>query len=156
MRLTELLSEDLILPSLKGTSVTSVLREFADAICAAGKHSDPDILYRRLYEREKQESTGIGKGIAIPHCKVDGLAEVVLAVGYSDGGVDFRSLDGQPTRFFFLVVSPADASVQHLRVLAALSKLLRSKNFLFKLDERPGKKELLELIKQEEGAVVTP
>ena len=157
MRLSELITEDLILPSLQGTDIASILSEFAQAVCAAGKFSDSNILYERLYDREKQESTGIGNGVAIPHCKVDNLQQVVLAVGYSPVGVDFKAVDGQPTFFFFLVVSPSSSSVLHLRALAALSRLLRSSNFLSHLQRRPGKDELIALIKQEEEkAAVTP
>jgi mannitol/fructose-specific phosphotransferase system IIA component (Ntr-type) len=150
MKLSELLSEDLILPELKGKDTSSVLREFAEAAKAAGKYSDPDLLYHRLYDREKQESTGIGNGIAIPHCKVENLQEVFIAVGYSAEGVAFKAIDSEPTYFFFLVVSPANASVLHLRCLAALSRLLRSPNFISHLKERPSKTELMALIKQEE------
>ena len=150
MKLSELVSEDLILPSLTGNDVPSVLQEFAQAVCAAGKFSDSETLYERLYEREKQESTGIGNGVAIPHCKVDNLQQVLLAIGYAPNGVDFKASDGNRTYFFFLVVSPSSSSVLHMRTLAALSRLLRSSNFISHLQQSPDKQELIALIKQEE------
>lgn len=157
MRLSDLLSENLILTSLEGTDVPSVLSEFAHAICEAGRYGEPETIYGKLLDRERQESTGIGKGVAIPHCKVEDLPEVILAVGYSDKGVDFHSIDGQPAYFFFVVISPASSSVLHLRVLAALSRLLRSQSFHAGLLARPAKKELIELMKrEEEGAAVAP
>jgi len=153
MKLSELISNDLILLSLKGADVTSVLREFSEAVCASGKFTDSQTLFECLYDREKQESTGIGSGVAIPHCKVENLQQVVFAVGYAGNGVDFKAVDGNPTSFFFLVVSPAGSSVLHLRALAALSRLLRSSSFLSQLQQRPGKEDLISLIKQEEEKI---
>jgi PTS system nitrogen regulatory IIA component len=157
MKLSELITEDLILPSLSGEDVPSVLMEFSAAICTSGKYSNQQLLFQRLFERESQESTGIGNGIAIPHCKVENLGQVILSIGYSDTGVNFRAIDGQPTSFFFVVISPSNSSVLHLRTLAALSRLLKSQTFLTKLGRRPGKTELIQLIKQEEeSAPVAP
>src|SRR5262249_30222777 len=96
MKLSDVVSEDLILPSLQGIDASSVLKEFADAICSSGKYSDTQALFDRLYEREQQESTGIGNGVAIPHCKIDNLKDVLVAIGYSESGVDFHALDGKP------------------------------------------------------------
>lgn len=155
MKLSEIISENLILPSLKGTDTKSVLREFSDAICAVGKAPDTDVLYDRLMERERQESTGIGNGVAIPHCKLDTLQNVVVAIGYSESGVEFHACDGNPTYFFFVVLSPSHAAVQHLRALAALSRLLKSQTFLNGLWQRPSGKDLIALIRQEEESTVT-
>jgi mannitol/fructose-specific phosphotransferase system IIA component (Ntr-type) len=152
MKLSEIVSEDLILPDLKGTDVPSILDEFVEAICTSGRFQDSPLLEQRLLDREKQESTGIGNGIAIPHCKVENLQNVILAIGFSVAGVNFKAIDGKPTYYFFLVVSPSSASVLHLRTLAALSRLLRSANFLARLQQRPDKKELIALIKEQEEA----
>jgi mannitol/fructose-specific phosphotransferase system IIA component (Ntr-type) len=81
---------------------------------------------------------------------VENLNEVILAVGYSPEGVDFKAIDGNKTYFFFLVLSPANSSVLHLRALAALSRLLKSSTFLSQLQTLPGKKELIHLIREEE------
>lgn len=150
MKLSDVINENLILPSVKGSDASSVLREFAEAIAAAGKFADWKPLHEKLLERENQESTGIGNGVAIPHCKLENLQEVVLAVGYSEHGVEFRAIDGNPTYFFFLIVSPSNAAVQHLRALAALSRLLKSQSFLSRLWQRPGKADLIALIRKEE------
>jgi len=151
MKLSEIIHDDLIVVSLQGTDNTSVLREFSNAICEAGKFDDREVLFDRLFERERQESTGVGNGIAIPHCKIENLKQVVLAVGYSSDGVDFKACDSKPVYFFFLVISPSGASVLHLRMLAALSRLLRSSSFISQLQqEHPGKEDLIALIKEEE------
>jgi len=153
MKLSDIINEELIYTELKGTTVSAILREFAEGICAAGKFSDSNLLYERLLQRESQESTGIGKGIAIPHCKVENLHELVLAIGYAPEGVDFHAIDGERTQFFFLLVSPANEAVLNLRALSALSRLLKSPEFMTRLHKRPDKFELLRLIREEENSL---
>lgn len=150
MKLSEIVSPDVILPELKGKTAVEILEEFSGAIAASGRYPDAKALFERLYEREQQESTGIGNGLAIPHCKIQDLPEAVLAIGYSSEGVDFKAMDGKPTHFFFMVVSPSSASVLHLRVLAALSRLLKSPTFLSRIRQHLDKDEVIALIKEEE------
>jgi PTS system nitrogen regulatory IIA component len=150
MKLSEITGEDLIFPDLKATTVPGILRELAHGVCEAGKYSDEEMLYERLLQRENQESTGIGKGIAIPHCKVDNLRQLILAIGYSAPGLDYKAIDGERTQFFFLLISPSNEAVQNLRALAALSRLLKSPTFMTQLQTHPGKAELLQLIREEE------
>jgi PTS system nitrogen regulatory IIA component len=87
-------------------------------------------LVRVLMERERLGSTGIGGGIGIPHGKMERLTSLVLGVGISHQGVDFESLDGRPTRIFFLLMTPENSAGLHLKLLARISRLL--KNYLFK------------------------
>jgi len=150
--LSEIISEELVNTALRGKDVPSVLQEFCDLILSARSYNHPEVLFERLIDREKQGSTGIGNGIAIPHCKVENLDRLILAIGYSEEGVDFNAIDGKPSYFFFLVVSPNNAAVLHLRVLAALSRLLKSPGFMEKLRQRPSADELIQLIRSEESA----
>jgi PTS system nitrogen regulatory IIA component len=150
MKISELMSEDLVLPELKSTDVSGVLKEFSETICNSGRFHSSDTLYARLHEREKQESTGIGNGIAIPHCKVENLNQVLVAVGYSPNGVDFGAIDGKKTSFFFVIISPSGSSVLHLRALAAVSRLLKSPGFVARLQQRPSPADLISQIKKEE------
>jgi PTS system nitrogen regulatory IIA component len=121
---------ELILSDLPATTPEDVLRTFADRLADAGiigdGRRDADELFRRLREREQLSSTGIGSGIALPHCKMPGLRQAVVAVGLAPQGVDFGAADGQPVRVFFVVVSPEDSPAEHLRVLASISRWLRS------------------------------
>jgi PTS system nitrogen regulatory IIA component len=100
-----------------------------------GVISDADSMYRRLVEREELGSTAIGGGVAIPHCKMDNLEDVVVAVGLSRDGVEFESEDGAPVRLFFLVVSPSDKPAAHLRSLAAISKWVKADRHVERLLE---------------------
>ena len=125
MHLDELTRPDLIFPDLPGSDAPTVLRAFADRVQASGLIEDADELYHRLFEREQLASTGIGAGVAIPHCKVDDIPDVVMAIGITRKEVDFEAADDQPVRLFFLIVSPCDHPAAHLQALAAVSKWLR-------------------------------
>jgi PTS system nitrogen regulatory IIA component len=102
------------------------IRDMSQRLKDSGDIKDPDDLARRLIEREKLGCTGLGNAIAIPHCKLDGLEAVLLAVGISKGGVDFHALDGKPVRLIFLVLSPSETPAGHLQALARISRLVKS------------------------------
>jgi PTS system nitrogen regulatory IIA component len=83
-------------------------------------------LAARLAEREALGSTGVGGGVAIPHCKLSGLSRAILAIGIAPEGIEFRAVDALPVRLFFLVVSPSQSPAEHLQVLAAISRRVRA------------------------------
>lgn len=120
--LASLIRRELIFPDLAGESRDTVLKNFALAMAERGAVRDGETLYRRLQEREALGTTGIGSGVAIPHCKLERLDGVVVAVGLSRQGVAFDAVDDQPVRLFFLVLSPPDAPAEHLKSLAAISR----------------------------------
>jgi PTS system nitrogen regulatory IIA component len=103
-----------------------VLRSFAERVAGRGLVKSAAELFQRLWEREQLGSTGIGSGIAIPHCKLPGLAHGIVAVGIVPGGVDFGAADGRAVNVLFLVVSPSGAPAEHLQILAAISRWLRA------------------------------
>ena len=91
-----------------------------------GVVSDADELYRLLLEREKLGTTALGEGVAVPHCKMRGLDEVVVAVGTFSKGIEFEAADGKPVQLLFLVISPPSAPAAHLQSLAAISKWVKA------------------------------
>jgi mannitol/fructose-specific phosphotransferase system IIA component (Ntr-type) len=117
---------ELILSDLPATDSAEILRAFAARLAEAGAVKDADELFRRLREREQLSSTGIGSGIAIPHCKMPGLRQAVVAVGLAPQGIEFGAADGQPVRLFFVVVSPEADPAEHLRVLASISRWIKT------------------------------
>ncbi len=125
MLLSALTRPDLIFVDLPGADGPTVLRAFAERVVEAGVVDDADLLYRRLLEREKLGSTALGHGVAVPHCKIEGLREVVVAVGLFRKGIDFEATDGEPVRLLFLVVSPSASPAAHLQSLAAISRWVR-------------------------------
>ena len=121
-----LIRPQLIFADLPAADRAGVLRAFADRVAAEGLvRSGPD-LFQKLWEREQLGSTGIGAGLAIPHCKLPGLAQGIVAVGLVPEGVDFGAADGRPVRVLFLVISPSGAPAEHLQILAAISRWLRA------------------------------
>ncbi len=129
MNLSAHVSPELAFPDLESTDRYSILRTLAEKVAATGAVKDADVLYTSLIEREELGSTAMGGGVAIPHCKLDGIDKVVIAVGTVPGGVDVDAPDQQDARLFFLVVSPTDNPAEHLKCLATISKWVRdSKN----------------------------
>jgi nitrogen PTS system EIIA component len=126
VRLASLTRPELIFPDLQAQDRASVLRALAGRIAGLGLVRDPDDLFQKLWEREQLGSTGIGSGIAIPHCKLPGLSHGVVAIGMAPGGVDFGAADGQPVRLLFLVLSPSASPAEHLQVLATISRWIKA------------------------------
>ncbi len=150
MSLTELLDENAILVNLKATQKQEVIEELAAALTASGRISDNREVLQAVLEREKIMSTGIGKGVAIPHGKCKAVDKLVGVLGIKKEGVDFQSLDEQPVYLFFLLVSPLNVSGPHIRALAHISRLLRHDNLRKRLIATENPREALELIAEEE------
>lgn len=125
MDLGSLTGPQLVFPDLPAEDAEGVLRVFANRLATRGVVADGEALYDKLQEREQLGSTGIGSGVAIPHCKMKGLDHPVLAVGICHRTIEFGAVDGEPVRLFFLVVSPQSAPAVHLQVLAAISKWVK-------------------------------
>lgn len=126
MNLKGLVKPEHIFVGLPGSDRPTVLKAIADRLTATSDLRDAEVLYERLLEREELGSTGIGGGVAIPHCKFDRLEEVIIAVGTCRREVDFAADDGQPVRLLFLVVSPENKPAEHLRSLSAISKWVKT------------------------------
>lgn len=120
--LSSLIRRELIFPDLDGGDRDTLLRNLARAMADRNAVHDGEALYRRLREREALGTTGIGSGVAIPHCKLERIDRVIVAVGVSRSGVAFDAVDEKPVRLFFLVLSPPDAPAEHLKSLAAISR----------------------------------
>lgn len=131
--LEDLTRPDLIYSGLVATHARGVLRELSEKLEAQGIVDSAETLYRSLMEREELGSTGIGEGVAIPHCKLEGLSEVVVAIGIAPRGVDFSAVDGKPVRIFFVVISPAKAPAAHLQCLASISRWIKTGSHLEEL-----------------------
>jgi mannitol/fructose-specific phosphotransferase system IIA component (Ntr-type) len=130
MSLASLTRPDLILTDLQAADRSQVLHELADRLARHGNFCDTardaEELFRDLWEREQQGSTGIGGGVAIPHCKLRGLAKPVVALGLLAAGVDFEAADGQPVFLIVLILSPSESPAAHLQALAAVSRWIKS------------------------------
>lgn len=149
MNLGSFTEPDLIFPEMPGGDAAAVLHAFAERVAALGYVGDADRLFEKLMEREKLGSTGIGSGVAIPHCKMRGLDRAVVAVAATRRPVDFGAVDGEPVRLFFLVVSPHDTPAVHLQVLAAISKWVKADRHVARLLEMADRQTIFDFLRQE-------
>jgi len=151
MKLHSLLSEDMILAPLQGRSREAVLEEMVGHLRGRKADGFGDDLLVKLLEREELGTTAIGRGIAIPHCKIAGLRTPVLVLGLSPEGVSFGSVDGEDAHAIFLLVSPLEHPNVNLGVLAAIAKLARqSRALAAKLLRAPSAAAVLEVLRREE------
>jgi len=149
MNLLDLVPPGGVLDSLRSETKEGVLRELSEAVCREVPSLSPEHLTSVLLDRESLGSTGIGKGVAIPHGKVPGIDRLYAAFGRSRGGVQFASIDGKPTYLFFLVVAPDNNSAgMHLKVLARISRLAKDELFRRRLLEAEGIRDLMQILRE--------
>ena len=151
MRVIDILGQDFILPQLRGSTKTEVLRELAEHLAQHTPGVDAEQLVAVLLDREHLGTTAIGEGIAIPHGKLPGLTHVAAVFGLSPHGVDCSSLDGGLTRLFFLLVAPEDSAGVHLKALARVSRLLKDKAFRERLLQGGSQADLHQMICEEDS-----
>jgi len=151
MKITDILSPDMVIADLKGTTKAEVLDELANALAAKYKEIKLADLIAVLAERERLGSTAIGDGIAIPHGKLRGVTKIIGAFGRHPQGVAFDSLDGGPSQLFFVLVAPEDSASLHLKALARVSRLLKEGSFRSRLLAAKDSAELYSLIKEEDN-----
>lgn len=136
MDLHDLLTPDGIIASLKATNKKDALQELA-AIAAAKTGLDEREIFNMLLQRERLGSTGLGRGIAIPHVKLNGLREIVCLFARLDVPIEYESHDGEPVDLVFMLLAPEDASGDHLKALARISRLVREPSILDDLRNAP-------------------
>ena len=149
MKICDVLTRNSILPGLRARNKKGILEELVVPVAEITGVSQKD-LAKVLMERERLGSTGIGGGIGIPHGKMKNLESLVLGFGLSRKGVDFESLDGQPTHIFFLLVTPENSTGLHLKLLARISRILKNDPFKNRLMEAADSDEILGIIKEED------
>jgi len=132
MKLLDLIHPDSIIADLESSDRNGVIRELVQVLATSGRveESMVDSIVRSIVTRERTRgTTGFGKGVAVPHVKVDGLSEIVASVGRSSQGVDFGSLDGKPVYSVFLIISPTEQPEEHLRAMDLVFRHLQQEKF---------------------------
>jgi PTS system nitrogen regulatory IIA component len=137
MRIVDIMSEDLIIPELAGTTREAVLAELVDCIVSFVPEIDAEHAIHVLVERERMGSTGVGQGLAIPHAKLPHLRRAVACFARSRRGVEFGALDGQPTHLFLALLAPEGNAGFHLKALARASRMFKDAAFRAALLEAP-------------------
>jgi PTS system nitrogen regulatory IIA component len=150
MKIIDYLEEDWVISDLKGTDKPSILRELSNVLVKPCQVASVEELLQVLLEREKLGSTGIGEGIAIPHGRLKKLKKFFISFGRSIKGVDFDSIDRNPSRLFFLVMAPENSAVDNLKLLSRIVTLLKDTSFKKRLVEASSQKELFRIISEED------
>ena len=151
MKIIDLLDDKSIRLNAEVHSKKEVLDTLVDLMDASGKLNDIETYRKGVYAREEEGSTGIGEGIAIPHCKSAAVNQAGLAAMVEPKGVEFDSLDGEPANLFFLIAAPDTADNVHLDVLSHLSVLLMDPDFTGKLREAETVEEFKKVIEMAEN-----
>jgi PTS system fructose-specific IIA component/PTS system nitrogen regulatory IIA component len=150
MKFSDFVAVDAIRSSVDADTKEGVIREMADALVEAGSIApgDLDSIVKAIMKREDLGSTGIGRGVAVPHTKHPSVSRLVGTVAVSRAGVDFDSLDGEPVQLFFLLVSPPDRPGDHLRALENISRQLRDDSFCKLLKAAKGPMDIQHLLEE--------
>lgn len=133
MKIQDLLNKKVMLLDLQATTKEAVIDEMINSLVDNGVVTDFDVFKAGIMAREAQTSTGLGDGIAMPHSKNAAVKEATVLFAKSNKGVDYESLDGQPTDLFFMIAAPEGANDTHLAALAELSKYLMQDGFADRL-----------------------
>jgi PTS system nitrogen regulatory IIA component len=153
MKIMDILVRDAVILNLGVRTKRDVLREMAAALAKVEPQIEADRLLEVLLEREALQSTGIGEGVAIPHGKLPGLDRLVATFARSPEGVEFESIDGQPTYHFFLLVVPEHSGGQYLKALARISRFFRDAAFRQRLSDAETLQEVIRAIEEEDAAL---
>ena len=152
MKLSELLSPDCIKVGLEAEDKEEAIAELVEQLVRARRIPDRSAAVRCIFERERRQSTGIGHGVAIPHGKDVTVPQLALAVGISQTGIEFDSLDGEPVFLVFLVLAQEANPGPHIQALAEIARLLQDGNIYARLRKATQTGEVLAAIGQFEEA----
>lgn len=153
MRMSDFVVREAILPDLAGTTKEAVIREMVEGLRAAGyfKGGEPEDIVKAILKREQLGSTGIGRGVAIPHTKHNSVDRLVGSVGVSKTGVSFDSVDGEPVHVLVLLVSPQDRPGDHLRALENVARSMRDDGLVKALRHATSREAIWELLNEAAG-----
>lgn len=131
MNFSDFICKEAIRPRLESVDKESVIREMSTALMQADQIAEENFesIVQAILKREELGSTGIGRGVAVPHTKHPTVDKLCGAVAVSESGVDFDSLDGEKVNLLFLLISPPDRPGDHLRALENISRQLRNDSF---------------------------
>ncbi|MEO0076880.1 MAG: PTS sugar transporter subunit IIA [candidate division WOR-3 bacterium] len=149
-KLSEIILNNGIILNVQNTEKIAVIKELAQKLIEQNLISDTEEFFSAILRRENLESTGIGQGVAIPHARTSAIKNIVIVFGRSQTGVDFSSLDGQPSHLIFLIAAPENMKTEYIMTLARLSRLLRKSEVRQALMAAQTSNDVIEIIRQYE------
>ena len=151
LEINDVLKKESVIPNLYSKTKSEVIRELSDKVATIYPNFNRENLISVLLEREKLCSTAVDEGVAIPHGKMSGISSIIVAFGRSIEGIDFESLDGNPTHLFILLIAPENSSGVHLKILARISRIFKNPDFRSRITKAGSQDEIYELILQEDA-----
>ena len=150
MKLSDFVVREAILTDLKVATKEAAIRSMVESLSGTGsiKNVDQEGIIAAILKREELGSTGIGKGVAVPHTKHSSVDRLVATIALSKEGVEFASLDGESVHILFLLVSPPDRPGDHLRALENISRHLRNDNFCNFLRQAQSAQAVVDLLEE--------
>jgi fructose-specific phosphotransferase system IIA component len=154
MKLMDVLKVDYIVPALPGSSKTECLEELVRILAAQKVVTSVEKILEAVLQREEIMTTGVGNGIAIPHCKADSIQGFAVALGITREAIDFNAIDGSPVHIIFLLVGPMDQPGMHIKLLSRISRVMNSESIRNQLLSAGSAEEMIELLGAEEDQFV--
>jgi mannitol/fructose-specific phosphotransferase system IIA component (Ntr-type) len=148
--LAKLLNIDSINLSMKAESKEEAIEELVDLLRLSASSPDRESLTQSAMERENRMSTGLGKGVAVPRCRVEGLKAIRCCLAIKKDGLEFDALDGLPVKIFVMVAAPRTADDTYVKVLSLFYRVLNQETFRSELLKARSGAEVLSLISEEE------
>ena len=151
MKIEDLLSPDLMIMDLKATTQEEAIKEMANLEVKQGVVNNEEEFIKSIWAREKESTTGIGEGIAMPHARNKYINRAAVLFSKSPKGIDYKALDGQPVHLFFMITAPAGADNTHLQALAKLSSLLINPDVVNALKAATTPEKVIDIFKKAEA-----
>lgn len=150
MNIISLLNKDNVLPNLSVSSKKEALNEVISSLSSQVSADELEVIRKSVFEREEIMSTGVGKGLAIPHGKAAGINENYAAFALLKDGIEYEAIDGEPVKMIFLLVGPESSNRLHIKMLSRISRLMNNSAFTQKLVNINSSAKIIEMFKQEE------
>jgi fructose-specific phosphotransferase system IIA component len=153
MRLTEILKPQNIKVPLNAKTKAEAIGELVSLLADNGELTDPKKVLDSVLDREATRTTGIGNGLAIPHGKCSGTADLVMAIGKAATPIDFQAIDGRPVTLIWLLTSPPDKTGPHIHALARISRLMTIDKFRQALNAAQTGQDVYDIIVKQESTL---
>lgn len=151
MKLTDYIKPECINTDLIAEDKEEVIEELVETLSNCVECCDSDSIYQAVMERENEGSTGLEKGIAIPHAKCEEVDRLRITIGISRNGVDFDSQDGKPSNIFFMMIAPSSEAGPHVQAIAKIIKLISIEGVREKLIKAGNAEKVLEIVSDVEN-----
>jgi len=151
MKLIDFITPAHVKIRLEGNGKEEIIEELVSLLVDTSDVEDPDAIFEAVMSREREGSTGLEKGVAIPHAKSDAVKSLSIVIGISRAGVNFAAQDGKPSHLFFLMVAPTSESGPHVQAIAKIVKMIKLDKFRKKLLDAKKPDDVVEAISRVEN-----